>query len=306
VVRLLRRVLDRPGQGVHDDAFFAWKHLDNPFGPSIMLVAEVDDRIVGFRAFMRWRLEIGGRAVDAGRPVDTVTDPDLRRQGVFSALTRAAIERLEAFGIEMLFNTPNDQSLPGYLKMGWTPLGRATRTLLIGGPMVVGRAMLTRVTGAGVREPAAADPRNGAAPGAWDALATALRARAAGGVAVAKSPAYLRWRYADHPWFRYFQVGERGPGAVVRLTSSRRVPMAIIAESTAASSEEWGRLLAATAARTGCPVVQFLHTHPAQMPGGRGWLWMRRPGPMIVARRAGSTLPDLAGWFLTTGELEFF
>jgi hypothetical protein len=34
---------------------FAWKHEQNVFGRSAMLVATDGDAIVGFRAFMRWR-----------------------------------------------------------------------------------------------------------------------------------------------------------------------------------------------------------------------------------------------------------
>src|SRR5688500_17554024 len=46
-------------------AFFRWKHLENPFGRSHMWVADTNDSIVGFRAFMRWRFrDEGGHELD--------------------------------------------------------------------------------------------------------------------------------------------------------------------------------------------------------------------------------------------------
>ncbi len=48
-----------PGLG-RTPELFAWKHFENPFGRSLMLVAEADGVIAGFRAFMRWQLEVPG------------------------------------------------------------------------------------------------------------------------------------------------------------------------------------------------------------------------------------------------------
>ncbi|MGQ0568271.1 MAG: GNAT family N-acetyltransferase, partial [Armatimonadota bacterium] len=212
VVDLLRRVLDRPGPHVHDDAYFRWKHLENPFGSSIMYVAEADRRVIGFRAIMRWRLEAGGRIVEAGRPVDTVTDPSCRRQGVFSSLTKTALGRLEQLGITVLFNTPNEQSLPGYLKMGWTPIGRATRDVLIGGPGIVVRVALARMHRNGTS-------RSASSGASLDAsrVAAALKQRRVPGARIIKDHAYVLWRYAQHPWFRYRVVCHGDAAAVVRV-----------------------------------------------------------------------------------------
>ena len=35
---------------------FRWKHLENPFGRSIMLIAEADGAPIGFAAWLRWRM----------------------------------------------------------------------------------------------------------------------------------------------------------------------------------------------------------------------------------------------------------
>ena len=301
VVRLLRQVLDRPGTGAHDEAFFRWKHLENPFGPSIMLVAEAERRIVGFRAIMRWRLEADGRIIEAGRPVDTVTDPALRRQGVFSALTKAVLKDLDAHGVELLFNTPNEQSLPGYLKMGWTALGRATRDILVGGPLVWTHLLRARLDGPRLGDGPVTDN-----PSTWADLAGALRPAPSSTVHVAKGAAYLRWRYGRHPWFRYHVVGDGATATVMRVAAARRIPVAIVAESAARRRDHWTHVLAAVATRAGTPVVQFLYTSASGGPTGRGWFRVARLGPMIVVRSSRSDLLDLKAWSLGTGELEFF
>jgi GNAT superfamily N-acetyltransferase len=104
---------------------FRWKHLENPFGRSLMWVGEVDDQVAGFRAFLRWRfLDGGSEPVQAVRAVDTATHPEHRGMGIFSRLTLHAIDEMRRDGIAFVFNTPNDQSRPGYLKMGWVVEGR--------------------------------------------------------------------------------------------------------------------------------------------------------------------------------------
>ena len=103
---------------------FAWKHRENPFGVSPAWVATVDDEIVGFRTFLRWEFVVDGEPVRAVRAVDTATHPDHRGRGVFAGLTAHALDALRDDGVAFVFNTPNDQSRPGYLKMGWRPVRR--------------------------------------------------------------------------------------------------------------------------------------------------------------------------------------
>ena len=106
--------------GTWEENFWRWKHFDNPFGQSIVLVATNSiGQIIGLRALSHWRFKAGDTVVKAARAVDTVTHPDYRRYGVFSALTRRAVEQSKNSGIDLIYNTPNNQVLPGYLKLGW-------------------------------------------------------------------------------------------------------------------------------------------------------------------------------------------
>ena len=104
-----------------NEAFFRWKHLDNPAGSSPMWVASTGDRLVGLPDLPAVALRRGRRraAAHAVRAVDTATHPDFQGRGIFSRLTLGALDELRDEGVDFVFNTPNDQSRPGYLKMGW-------------------------------------------------------------------------------------------------------------------------------------------------------------------------------------------
>ena len=125
VLALARRSL---GWTDDDAAFLEWKHVQNPFGASPMWVAESEGRVVGFRTFLRWELvHPDGATLRAVRAVDTATDPDFQGRGIFTRLTLEAIDELTAEGVDLVFNTPNEKSRPGYLKMGWREVGPPAR-----------------------------------------------------------------------------------------------------------------------------------------------------------------------------------
>jgi GNAT superfamily N-acetyltransferase len=177
---------------------FRWKHESNPFGPSIVFLATVDGRIVGLRTFMRWRLvREEGSVIECCRPVDTATHPDFQRRGIFSTLTTAAVEHARESGIHLIFNTPNERSRPGYLKLGWRE---------VGGVPVLARVRpirwLTRGEGP-PRTSGTVDPRE-------------LEPRPRRGLHTPQSEQYLRWRFCEHPTVAYRAVAGRRGATVVR------------------------------------------------------------------------------------------
>lgn len=101
-----------------------YKHIDNPFGKSIVLVAVEAEKIIGVRALMRWKWQVGIKEFKALRAVDTATHPEHQGKGIFKKLTLAAVDLAKDQGDHLIFNTPNDKSRPGYLKMGWEPAGK--------------------------------------------------------------------------------------------------------------------------------------------------------------------------------------
>ena len=145
ILSLLRRSLGGDGDDERFAQLFSWKHDRNPFGPSPMWVATDRGQIVAFRTFMRWEFVRGGEVLHAVRAVDTATDPDYQGRGLFRTLTMHALEEVRAEGVDFVFNTPNSQSRPGYLKMGWREVGRlpaAVRLIGISGGL---RALRSKV-----------------------------------------------------------------------------------------------------------------------------------------------------------------
>ena len=118
IVELLKLSL---GESVVGKSSTIWnfKHADNPFGSSHVLVATDDEKFVGVRALMKWNWQLGNDVWVAYRAVDTATHPDFQGKGVFKKLTLKALDDVQENQETFVFNTPNDKSRPGYLKMGW-------------------------------------------------------------------------------------------------------------------------------------------------------------------------------------------
>ncbi len=106
------------------EALWSWKHEQNPFGASYVLVAEEDGMLVGLRAFMQWQWQWNNKTYHAIRAVDTATHPAYQGKGIFKKLTLQQAEACKQEGVHFVFNSPNEQSKPGYLKMGWVEQGK--------------------------------------------------------------------------------------------------------------------------------------------------------------------------------------
>ena len=105
--------------------FWIWKHIQNPMGSSPVLIARHEGVLVGIRAFMCFEFIKGNETMKAFRPVDTATHPQHQGKGIFKNLTLQLIQDLDREGHRgFIFNTPNEQSKPGYLKMGWSIWGK--------------------------------------------------------------------------------------------------------------------------------------------------------------------------------------
>ncbi|MEB2780509.1 GNAT family N-acetyltransferase [Algoriphagus sp. C2-6-M1] len=106
------------------EELWTWKHVANPYGTSPVLVAEDEGAICGVRVFLRWEFVQGQKILKAYRAVDTAIHPEHQGQGLFKNLTLSLIDELKEEGVELIYNTPNSQSMPGYLKMGWEKWGK--------------------------------------------------------------------------------------------------------------------------------------------------------------------------------------
>lgn len=229
VLRLLQSSLAGGPTGERTAEFLRWKHHDNPFGRSPGLVAvDGDGQLAAVRLLMRWQLRAAGRTLSAVRAVDTATGPEHQGQGLFRRLTLQALDTV-ANDADLVFNTPNDQSRPGYLKMGWTQVGDVPVSLRPHRPVRVARALRGLGQHAVHDRPA---PVTSRLPTAGAVLAEHAdevqvlldEVEAHADHSRLRTPVdlgYLRWRYARPPGLDYRAVAVRDRGALRAVAFGR-------------------------------------------------------------------------------------
>lgn len=126
------------------EVYWRWKHVDNPFGISPVLVGVDSGTIVGVRAFMRWQWINQRKVYHAIRAVDTATHPEHQGRGIFKKLTLSLVELCKQQGVDFIFNTPNAQSKNGYLKMGWEQAGRIPVRLSLQRPITLAMNIIAK------------------------------------------------------------------------------------------------------------------------------------------------------------------
>lgn len=303
ILALFERALGWTNDARHE-ALFAWKHDQNVFGASSAWVARRGDDLTGFRTFLRWEFAAGGETVRAVRAVDTVTDPQYQRRGVFRALTLGALERLKSDGARFVFNTPNSQSRPGYLKMGWQVVGRVPLAARPGGLRGMARMSGARVpadlwsveTAGG--DPAAAvlhDSRS-----VSELLASQPRTEA---LVTRRSAEYLRWRYGFAPLqYRAIAIDDDAAHglAIFRVRQRGTARETALCEVLVPGDDRRSgrRLVHQVARAVGTDyVLRVARRDDACLP-------LPRLGPFLTCRPLGHDAPPARDWDLTLGDVE--
>lgn len=274
-----------------DRAFFRWKHLENPFGTSPAWGAWDSGRLVAFRTLLRWELASQDRSLQLVRAVDTATDPEHQGRGLFRRLTTEAVDALTADGVAAVFNTPNDQSRPGYLKMGWHELGRPTLHVQPSSPVALVRMLRARVAAEKWSEPVAyGEP-------AVD-LPAPPEAGSKRSWATPRTPAFLRWRYGFEP-LHYRAVEVRGGHAVFRVRRRGSLREVAIVDWPSEQPDPAAVLRLVRACGDYAVAIGLGPRH--------GFLPLPRQGPIVTWRPlADPSVPALADLGFTLGDIELF
>lgn len=323
ILNLIRQSLGE-GKIPRSEEYWRWKHEDNPFGPSSSLLAYDNRRLVGLRVFMRWNWQANGRVWPAVRAVDTATHPAWRGRGIFTRLTLALAEEMSKEGVTFIFNTPNGQSLPGYLKMGWKPMGRLSAWVR---PMRLRRLPDGNSLEGTAREQGDYPPRV-CAPAVQLFQHSGLQEfldslqRPDGCLSTPRNVDYLRWRYGSIPGLTYRAVweiaGVDGAVLIYRTKTVGRwheVRLCEVLVGDSLESRRRGRSLLRTVLKTN-------RAHYATAMGVRGaaersmlvrtgFFPAPRVGPVMTIRPlSGITCgPDplrRSSWNLSSGDLELF
>lgn len=274
---------------------FRWKHRQGPWGPSPAWVATDGGTVVGYRAFMPWRFRTANGDVPAVRAVDTATAAGHRGRGIFTMLTMHGLAALEARGTQLVFNTPNDQSRPGYLKMGWQVVGRLQARMRPGRPTGVPRLLRARTdaelrsvpTAGALAASAALEDCTPPAPPPSSVLKTD------------RTPAYLQWRYGGQLLHYRAVVGDQGV-AFFRLRRRGGALEAVLGDVLAPRRQVRRRLVREVARRSGADYLLALGS-ARDAPSTAA---VPRTGPTLTWRPLCRTVPPT--FALSMGDVELF
>jgi hypothetical protein len=99
-----------------DAPFWQWLFQVNPAGKGDIWLAADGEVIAGQYATMPVAMTVAGRAITAAQSLHTMTHPDYRKQGIFTALARETYADIEQQGTELVYGFPNDSSFHGFVK----------------------------------------------------------------------------------------------------------------------------------------------------------------------------------------------
>jgi GNAT superfamily N-acetyltransferase len=295
------------------EGLWAWKHEQNPFGNSYVLVAEENNMLIGLRAFMQWQWRWNDSIFKTIRAVDTATHPDHQGKGIFKKLTLEQLDRCRTDDVRFVFNTPNSQSMPGYLKMGWQIQGRIPLKLQALNPMATVSRLVMKNKAASFISPKSD----------WPALMSAFANRepfAPAGLHTPYSTAYVQWRYAENPLFPYsFITDNKNYFLVYRIkehsrVSELRITDLFVFNNSGTIRHDIRKKLRVIARESGADLLAI---------SGRQWIAFRKylpsfglipvrnSGPTVTLRKvtAGDefdTFMNVSNWSYSLGDLELF
>lgn len=277
------------------ELFWRWKHFANPFGPSSVLLAFEGESLVGVRAFMRWDWRANDNVIKSMRAVDTATHPSHQGKGIFRKLTLRLVESCEEMKLGFIFNTPNKKSKPGYLKMGWSEVGRLpirlrpflnvfSAKLNAGGYFAVNQNQLISF---------------------FNQFPELLNS-SLNGYFTNRSLSFLIWRYVENPNVNYswFHDADGRYAVIYRLKSLGKFVEFRICEFFKSDNLEISSFrnhLLQVVSESGASII----TYAGHMPPFRGIILP--VGPVVTARPIGAnSFPTFHDWGPTLGDLEVF
>jgi len=280
-----------------DEALFRWKHLDNAFGPSLLLISHADHDVNAVRPMMRWRFRSDDRSVNAVRAVDTATHPSAQGEGLFTRLTTEALQQLEG-DAELVFNTPNEKSRPGYLKLGWQEAGRIAFGVRFAGGRGAKNSLTNRVP---ATKPSLPTPELGVEVGEALSHASELVGQPTPGAMwrTDHSVDTLRWRFIRGP-ITYRAVPAGDGYLIVRARRRGEAVELVVAHQIGSATPKTLRTALTTTMRS----VGADHAlTAAHFPGT---ITTNRVGPILTTRSVAGQPHPVADFAWTPGDIELF
>lgn len=276
-----------------------WKHINNPFGASPFLVAEENGEIIGLRAFLRWEFLLHDQVIKACRAVDTSVHPDFQGKGIFNKLTLALIDQIKEEGVDLIFNTPNAASMPGYLKMDWKKWGKLPLKLDF------------HLTSGKNKHPLE--------PDSWNKIEQLVSKLEKEDLIKSHQTnikkGYLKWRYLDCPLFPYYFISDESSYLLFYRIKEGKMgrELRIVDLFTLNSFEgkqkvELKKALKNAQRLSGARFTSFSGlVYPNQSALVLGSLPILKAGPMVTLREVAESIdPMIIDWTWSLGDLEVF
>ncbi|WP_066408349.1 GNAT family N-acetyltransferase [Flavisolibacter tropicus] len=319
IIELLRQSL---GESTvpKSEALWSWKHEQNPFGQSYVLLAEENGTLIGLRAFMQWDWQWQGKRYKAIRAVDTATHPAHQGKGIFKKLTLQQAEACKQEGVQFVFNTPNTQSKPGYLKMGWVEQGKMPLKFKIVQPLALGYSMM-------FNKKKVSSYKDDPTPHMqWPEYLFQKVDQAVAGddqLSTAVSGAYVKWRYAENPLANYNYVTDNENFLVILRMKDHffgkelRISDFILLKKEASSKKVSAQIKKAIIQYSRKNNVRFISLSGQQYQQYKAYFsWMgfvpvRSLGPIVTLKdlNMNSNFPqllDVNNWAYSLGDMELF
>jgi N-acetylglutamate synthase-like GNAT family acetyltransferase len=292
IVNLLKQSL---GESLlpKSETFWRWKHIENPFGESPVLIAEESNELIGVRAFLMWKWFYVDKQFIAARAVDTATHPNHQGKGIFKKLTLQLLENCKHHQVDFIFNTPNKSSMPGYLKMGWIKAGRLPIRIRFVTPMekfLFKKRSVQEIT--------------------WEQFEKSYKEieRITKSIETPKNICYLKWRYYDVPVASYqILMGEENEFVIYRIKKGKIKELRIVeylSNEPNISENLWGQVKAIAAKQNARAITISGTTNNFK----KGILL--NLGPVVTIRQVSTDLPkeliSFTNWSPSLGDLELF
>jgi GNAT superfamily N-acetyltransferase len=298
--------------GVDRGEFFRWKHMSGPFGPSTATVAVINEKIIGFLAWLPWLLCASTQTLRTTRAIDFAVHPEYRARGVGAQLIREG-RRYVPDDVAFEWANPNELSHPRALKSGQGEVGRLPR--FVGLLPLPTRGALLRAC---KRGPTAAQPppkieAATAAQVLGDGVSPQLLPRLNSRdprLRTAADLRYLTWRYGRYDEYRAVRTGATGESgvAIFRVCSGRRFRVAQVCELLVAPNDYRARRRLLKLVRRSAPVDFISCAFDSRGEASRCGFVQVGGGPVLTVRPTHTHLaPDprrAASWGLSLGDLE--
>jgi GNAT superfamily N-acetyltransferase len=230
-----------------NEAYWHWRYEGHPDFRAVVVGSDAEGQLIGLFTMSMLEFQWGTDRLQGAMHSGLITHPEHRRRGVFQSLEQSIHDHAAERGAALIRSTPNESSLPGFLKFGgWAypgmipvyfkplsvpamlrpKLGRALGAL-VGGPA---QLALTRR-----RRPLAGESNCEPAERVPDELDEVFEefARTCGALMSRRTAAYWNWRYGVQPAFQYRTLVARRQGrllgaSVTSVQEFRGIPVGLL------------------------------------------------------------------------------